>query len=202
MIIKINKKRKNIVFDADDVLWTNYFMSAINEFLGTNYSENEFEEYYLDMAILDDKQIVEFRKFLLTYDLFSGAILTKDVYEVLEELNKVHNVYICSACVMYGLENNSADFFAQKFNFLINNFPFLDPNKFIFTNDKHILGEIDYQIDDRISNLSENAKNKILYTAYHNKNVSNGELLKNNIIRADSLMDIKNMILNGSKLTK
>ena len=64
----------------------------------------------------------------------------------------------------------------KKYKYLIKNFPFLDPNNNVFLRNKSVLN-IDIKIDDRIDNLN-GAKTKILFTAYHNKNISDKALEK------------------------
>ena len=57
-----------------------------------------------------------------------------DVKEVLKNLMTEYDIYICTACVMFGIELRSGKLYMDKFNYLIKEFPFLDPRKFIFTN--------------------------------------------------------------------
>ena len=51
-------------------------------------------------------------------------------------------------------------------------------------------------IDDRISNL-EGARTKLLFTAYHNKNISNTDLSQDGIIRVNNWYDIENILLGN-----
>ena len=81
----------------------------------------------------------------------------------------------------------------QKFDFLKNNFPFIDPSRFTFQSNKSLLN-CDIKIDDIVRNL-KNAEMKILYTAYHNKNISDEELKLKNIIRANNWKDIEKILL-------
>ena len=61
--------------------------------------------------------------------------------------------------------------------------------------DHHSAEEVRVKIDDRIDNL-KGAKTKILYTAYHNKDISDKELMKKKIIRANNWNDIKNILVS------
>lgn len=76
---------------------------------------------------------------------------------------------------------------------LINTFPFINPNNIIFLGNKSVLN-CDIKIDDRIDNL-DGAKTKILFTAWHNKNISKDELNNKKIKRANNWKEIENIFL-------
>lgn len=135
----------------------------------------------------------------MDYNLYDYAEIFPGAYDTLKDLNEVYNVYLCSVCVNPFLIQNSGRFFMDKYNFLIKNFPFLDPNKFIFTNTKNMI-EADIQIDDRLNNLQGGVETKLLFTSYHNKEISNEELEKSNVIRvgtttSNGWSDIRNILL-------
>ena len=72
----------------------------------------------------------------------------------------------------------------HKYEFLRKELPFINPRNFIFTNAKNIINA-DVQIDDRLINLkNNNIRIKILFPSYHNKEISDQELIDNNVIRA------------------
>ena len=52
----------------------------------------------------------------------------------------------------------------------------------------------DIKIDDRTNNL-ENANTKLLFNAWHNKNITQEELDKENIIRVNSWLEIKDLLI-------
>ena len=56
----------------------------------------------------------------------------------------------------------------------------------------------DIKIDDKIENLV-NGDIKILFTAYHNKNISDEELKNQGIIRAKDWLDIKKILLESGE---
>ena len=72
-------------------------------------------------------------------------------------------------------------------------FDFLDPEKVIFTNSKNIF-KADVQIDDRLPNLKGDVKLKLLFNAYHNKNISDEELKENNVIRVKNWKEIEEIL--------
>lgn len=83
----------------------------------------------------------------------------------------------------------------QKYNYLMDNLPFLNPKNFVFLVDKSVLN-CEIKIDDRVDNLG-GVEKKILYTAYHNIDISNSELNYQEIERADGWLDIKKILLKN-----
>lgn len=109
-------------------------------------------------------------------------------------------IYICSDCINPFDVNASGKNFLNKYEFLIKVLPFISPQKFIFTGAKHLF-HADIQIDDRLSNLDNDIETKILFPSYHNKEISNEQLRKSNVIRAgydwkEGWLEIENTLLN------
>ena len=88
----------------------------------------------------------------------------------------------------------------QKYDFLRKTFPFINPHNFIFLGNKSVLN-CDIKIDDRIDNL-EGANTKILFTAFHNKNINESELEKQGIKRVTSWKEIEKLLLKEGVTTK
>ena len=72
--------------------------------------------------------------------------------------------------------------------------PFIDPKKFIFLSDKELV-DADIRIDDSIDKLKGKAELKLLFTAYHNKNISENELKGKKILRVNSWREIEDILL-------
>lgn len=188
-------ERKKLLIDVDEVICNSGFLPLVNEFKNTNYKIDDFTDYYLDDYVLSsEKEKQEFYKYYLEKNSYDYATLLPDTYEVLEKLNKTYDIYICSACVMFCMIEQSGKFFMDKYDWLIKTFPFLDQNKIILTNSKNIF-KADIQIDDRLSNLEGEIKQKLLFTSYHNKNISDKELNDLNITRVNSWKDIEKILL-------
>lgn len=186
--------KKKILVDLDYVICYPGFLKILNDFLGTDYKEEDFTEYIIDPIIGTQEKINEFYEYYLKHDGYKDAVLIEGAKETLEKLSKNYDIYICSACVMYGVERKSAKLFKDKFEYLMREFPFIDPEKIIFTNSKNIF-KADVQIDDRLPNMLGDIKVKLLFDAYHNKNITEKELLDNNIIRVKNWKEIEAILL-------
>ena len=163
--------KKRIMVDMDDVITTGGFLHLINEYLKTNYTEDDFESFYMQ-DIVPNKD--EFFKWFKTHNMYDYCSLTPNVYEVLEKLSKNYEIFIGTSYIIRDIIKDTAFLLPQKYEFLINTFPFINPNNIIFLGNKRVLN-CDIKIDDRIDNL-DGAKTKILFTAWHNKNISKDEL--------------------------
>lgn len=183
-------KLKSIMIDMDDVIVKGGFLYLINEYLNTNYVEEDFKDFYMQDVIPDK---AEFFKFFLTRNLYDHSMIVENAYEVMKELNEQYKVYIGTSYVFPEIINESGVVLVNKYNYLMKMFPFFSPSNFVFLVDKSVLN-CDIKIDDRVDNLV-GAENKILFSAYHNKNISDEELNGMNITRADSWLDIKNMLI-------
>ena len=71
--------------------------------------------------------------------------------------------------------------------------PFIDPGKYIFTQNKDIMN-FDIRIDDRLLGLG-NAKIKLLFNSLSNNTISEEELKEKNVIRVNGWDDIEKILL-------
>lgn len=181
---------KKILVDVDDVLVGGNFLKVVNEFLKTSYTEDDLKGYYIQDLLGDRKE--EFFKDFEHVNLYEDINLYQNARDVLEKLNNKYDIYLCSAFVWREIPNKSGNSLKNKFDFLIKHLPFIDPNKHIYTSSKMII-QADIRIDDKISNLG-NADINLLYTAYHNKNISDEELKEKNIIRVNNWKDIEKIL--------
>ena len=74
---------------------------------------------------------------------------------------------------------------------------FIPPHNYIFTADKSIIN-CDIKIDDKIKNI-EGAKTKLLFTAWHNKELTDEDLKLENIIRVNNWKEIEEILLSDCK---
>ncbi len=187
--------KKRLLVDLDYVICYPGFLKILNDFCNTNYKEEDFTDYIVDDVIGPKEKIQEFYEYYLTQDGYKDAVFIDGAKETLLKLSKEYDIYLCSACVMFGVERKSAKLFKDKFEFLMRELDFLDPEKIIFTNSKNLF-VADVQIDDRLPNLLGPVKNKFLFDAYHNRNITTQELKKENVIRVKSWYEIEDLLLN------
>ena len=68
------------------------------------------------------------------------------------------------------------------------------PKKFIFLSDKELV-DADIRIDDSVDKLKGKAEMKLLFTAYHNKNIADDELKEKKLTRVNSWKEIEKILL-------
>ena len=184
---------KKIMIDMDDVICDGGFLSLVNQFLKTDYKVEEIKTYYIQDLIPKEKY-PEWSKFLNTKNVYDYCQMLPDTYEVLGKLAKQYEIYIATAYIFRDNEEYSANNLKNKFEWLYENLPFVSPNQYIFTTNKEII-DCDIKIDDKLSNLKGKAETKLLFTAYHNKELTKEELNKNGVIRVNSWKEIEKILL-------
>ncbi len=136
--------------------------------------------------------------------MYENAQILPYAHEVLKALSCVYDIYVCSSCINPFNITGSGKLFANKYNFLIDTMPYINPEHFIFTSAKHLF-KADIQIDDRLSNFDESIETKILFPSYHNKTIQNAELAKKGVIRAGydwrlGWLEVANILLEPSQI--
>ena len=187
-------QKKRLLLDVDDVICESCYLEQFNKFFGTNYVIEDFKDFFIDHIIKSKDKRFEYYEHLVNVDIYENARLKENCYEVMLKLNEVYDIYICSACVMPDFAIKSGICFKHKYDFLIRNFPFLDPNKFILTCSKNVI-LADVQIDDRPNNLENQTPTRLLFTAYHNKELTDEELKEKGIVRVNNWRDIEKILL-------
>lgn len=175
--------KKKIILDVDEVICFGGFLDAVNDFLGTNYVIDDFTDYYIDEAAIPANRMDEFNKFIQGRDMYKSPHILPNAIETIKELNEIYDIYILSSCVNPFDVNGSGRLFQDKYNFLINLLPFINPKNIILTSAKHLF-KADIQIDDCLTNFSDEVQMKILFPSYHNKTITDEELAKYGVIRA------------------
>lgn len=188
--------KKSILLDVDEVICFSGYLDAVNEFLGTNYIIDDFNEYYIDNCAIPKERFEEFNMFLRGRNMYDKPVFIPGALDAIKKLNQFYDIYICSACINPFDSDNSGKLFVDKYNFLVKYFPFLNPNNFIFTGAKHLF-KADIQIDDRLPNLINDTAVKILFPSYHNRNISKEELKRYGVVKlSDSWNDAWESIEN------
>lgn len=186
---------KTIMIDMDNVITDGNFAKILDDYLGYHYDYSRVKNYKVQ-DILGDKKDDFFKKFK-DMDMYENATLLPDCYDVLKELSKYYKIYICTDYIWREITQYAGNNLKNKYNFLYEKLNFIDPKNYIFTSDKSIVN-CDIKIDDKVSNI-EGAKKKILFTAWHNKDLLDNELKERNIIRVNNWQEIGDILLEDLK---
>ena len=178
------------MIDMDDVIVQGGFLALLNEYMGTNYIESDFKDFYMQDIVPDKRAFFDWFK---TKNVYDYCHLADNAKEVIEELVEKYDVYIGTSYIYRDIPNECGYVLEQKYNYLLKELPFISTDKYIFIMNKSLL-QTDIKIDDRIDNLT-NTKRKILFSAYHNESINEQELANEGIERAKDWLTIKNMLL-------
>lgn len=185
---------KKIVIDMDDVICGNGFLNLVNQFLNANYTDKDTKGYYVQDLVPKDKK-EEWNQYFKEHNLYDYVNMLENADKVIKKLNEKYEVYILSTYVLREWPEFSGEFVKYKYEWLYENLPFIDPNRYIFTTNKSII-ECDIRIDDKLSNLEGKAEKKILFTSYHNQEYTKEELEKANVIKVENWKEVEKLLLS------
>lgn len=195
-------KQSRILIDVDDVIVKHPFLNAINDFTGKKYDILCAKNYFLQDELLNVSESEGFLHYLIEKDIYENCELMEYTKEILKILVGCMDVFPCSSCTVLHMESISGIMFARKYDFLMREFPYLDPNKIVLTGTKDIFASFDYQVDDRIDHLRGDVVHKFLFTAWHNVDISKEELDLKGIIRVNNWVEILQNIINFEGVNK
>lgn len=184
---------KKLIIDMDDVMCEKGFIKMVNEFLGTNYKQEDANSYYINDLVPEYKQ-KDWVEFFEKRNVYDYEELTENVQEVIKKLNEKYDVYIVTSYIFRDDPKWAGNMLKNKFDYLQTHFDFIEPEKYIFTTNKDIINA-DIRIDDSMKKLNGKAEIKLLFTAYHNKNISDEELKNKGVIRVNSWKEIEKILL-------
>lgn len=182
--------RKSIMVDMDEVITEGGFLYLINDFLGTNYTKEDIKEYYMQDLVPDKRA---FFNYFIKHNQYDYCKLLPDVGEVLKYLQDYYDIYIGTSYIIKEILQECGINLVHKHNYLYEKLPFISPENYIFISNKALLN-CDVKIDDKLSNL-ENAKIKLLFTAYHNKDLDDAYLKSLGVIRVNNWLEIKDILV-------
>lgn len=186
---------KKIMIDMDDVIvkLSQKVLEGVNKITGENYSTDEIKTYYIQDLIPKEKTN-EWEEYLKTNNLYEGIEIKEGAVEAIQKIQEKYETYLGSAFIFKDMVEVSGVHLKNKYDFLVKNIPEIKPETFVFLSNKEVL-DCDIKIDDRIDNLSGNAKLKILFSEYHNMDITDEELKEKNVIRAHSWKEIEEILL-------
>lgn len=183
---------KTIMIDMDNVITDGVIKNYIEEFYHKKVDLDKIKSfYYVQEATKDNCE--EFWEYMRDKNIYQDAPLLKNCFEVLKKLYSKYDLYIVTSYLWRETIDLSGNTLKNKYEYLKEMLPFIDSSKFIFTTNKTIMN-FDIRIDDRINNL-EGAEKKLLFSAWHNLDISDDELKKQNIIRVNNWKDIERELL-------
>ncbi|GAJ99465.1 MULTISPECIES: 5'-3'-deoxyribonucleotidase [unclassified Geomicrobium] len=157
--------KQRIAFDMDEVM-----ADLISELL------ERYNERFEDTLTVQDLKAQKLRavrphhtkeiyEILQEPGFFASLDVMPDAVEVMKELHDHYEIFIATAAMEVPTS------FSEKFYWLREHFPFLNPQNFVFCGDKSII-HADYLVDDHPDKLESFSGESIMYTAFHNVNDS------------------------------
>lgn len=185
---------KKIMIDMDDVICTGGYLNLINKYLKTDYKIEDFKDYFLEEILISKEEKEKYFDYFFNQNVYKHSYLIENAKEVLMKLNKEYDLYICTAYFHPDRIEKSGLHCMNKYEWLVNNLPFIDASHFVFINDKTMF-KCDIKIDDRINNLEGDAPLKLLFDAWHNRDISDEDLKEKGIIRVKNWLEIEKILL-------
>lgn len=181
-----------LMVDMDDVIYHDTFINILEEFLQEKISIDTCQKtgYYLQNLVPDKKAFFDY---LFKINFYDYGHIAPNCKEVLEILNEQYRLFILTSYIFLEEPIRSGLFLNQKHLALLKDFPFFTPNNFIFANDKSVCAP-DINIDDKVVNLLT-AKRKILFSSYHNLEISDFDLKRLGIERVSDWEEIGNILI-------
>jgi len=188
--------KKKILLDLDDTIVKDRYVDLLNEFLGTEYTENDFTGYYVEEK-LNDKEKDDFHVFLNSHpDFYANGVLIEHAIETIEKLKEQYEIFICSAFYDKFDPIHSGKILSSKFQYILRTLPMIDPEHIYFGSNKKLF-DVEIRIDDKVKNLKGPGEIKILLTQRHNIEFDSSYLEQYNITRVNDWYEIEKMLLEG-----
>ncbi|WP_249870483.1 5' nucleotidase, NT5C type [Oceanobacillus saliphilus] len=156
--------RKSIAVDMDEVLADTFkkIVKTANDICNLSLSEVDVKGNRI-WDFINKEQAKELRKAINTPGFFRDLEVIDSAVFAVKELSKHYDIYIATAAM------EAPNSFHDKYEWLMEHFPFLDPRYFIFCGNKKVV-HADYLIDDTVSQLDAFTGEGILFKANHNEN--------------------------------
>jgi len=174
--------RKKIAIDMDEVLADTLgaIIDGVNERANLGITVESLNGQKLKHVIPEHDGLVT--EILREPGFFRHLKVMPNAQEVVEKLNEHYDVYIATAAM------DVPTSFHDKYEWLLEHFPFLDPQHFVFCGRKNIINA-DYLIDDNPRQLAIFEGESIMYTAVHNMSLHDYK-------RVNGWKDVEALFLN------
>lgn len=165
--------RKSIAIDMDEVLADTLkkILQTSNDLFDLSLTEDDVKGSSI-WEILTEDQLKKLGKAINEPGYFRDLEVIDSAVEVVKELSESFDIYIATAAM--GVPNS----FIDKYDWLQEHFPFLDPQYFIFCGDKKVV-HADYLIDDNVNQLNSFTGKGILFQTVQNAHLKTEHTLAN-----------------------
>ncbi|HWK23515.1 MAG TPA: 5'-3'-deoxyribonucleotidase [Ureibacillus sp.] len=180
---------KSIAVDMDQVLadFLGKASRACQERFNLTISKEEFDVAKLEAH--HPELVKEFFSMINEPDFFRDFELEDpDAVPVLKELSEHYEIYIATAAM------DVPGCFNAKYEWLLEHFPFLNPQHFIYCGDKKVV-RADYLIDDNIKQLRSFSGEGIIYSQFYNEHCTEFK-------RVHNWQEIRNLFLPVKQSTR
>jgi len=186
-------KKKTLLIDIDCVVVENFWVPILNKFFGSSYTHDNMPSFFMqDTMNAEEKE--KFFDYFFKQKFYEDIPLIQGVTEVLPKLNEKYDLYFCTDYLIRDYEWESEKVLFDRLQFLKKNFPYIYPHQYIILRNKHLL-QADILIDDGPHNFGSGIKQRLLFTANPNKNLTAEELAKNKLIRVNSWKEIEKLLI-------
>ncbi|MEB7463757.1 5'(3')-deoxyribonucleotidase [Mammaliicoccus sciuri] len=164
--------KQTIGIDMDEVLADTIkkLLRRYNEETSSNVTMEELKGTKIRNMMPEHQGILT--SILREDGFFRDLEVFPDGVEVVQKLNEYYDVYIVTAAM------DVPTSFADKYAWLREHMPFLDPQHFVFCGDKGIVNT-DYLIDDNPKQLESFNNHSIMYAADHNIDIDKWPKVQN-----------------------
>ena len=166
---------KKLMIDLDEIICSPGYLEEVNKYLGTNYQYEDINTYFVEDVMDEDTREKFLDYFYQNINVYQNAHLIPHAIDVIKKLSEFYEIYIVSAFVDKRRVKESSIMAKYKYEWILENMPFIDPKKVIMTGSKDII-LCDIKIDDKLSNLKGYGTTKLLLDHMHNRKYSFEEL--------------------------
>jgi 5'(3')-deoxyribonucleotidase len=155
-----------IAVDMDEVIADAFgeHIRRYNEMFGASVEKLHVVGKHLrDIVPVEHRQATN--AIVFTHDFFEDLEVMPGAQEVLEQLNRDHEVFIVTAAM------EVPNSLASKYRWLQRHFPFISPLNYVFCGHKYMIAA-DYLIDDNARHFKKFPGEGILFDAHHNQHVT------------------------------
>lgn len=189
---------KRIMIDLDETICTGGYLEAVNRYLNTNYKEDEIEDYYVENVMEPEEKERFLDYFYKNVNIYKEVKIIPDSLRVIESLSHHYDIYITTAFVDKRRVVESAVMAQYKYQWIIENMPYIDPKKIVLTGSKDIV-MCEIKIDDKVANLKGYGEIKLLLDQPHNQKFTFEELESLGIRRVYDWNQIESILLGSEK---